>query len=853
MQQTAHKTNKPTSAHRCQKVYCRRDMKLLRLFAAILLVLYIVPGAMAQGALSGADLRNVDVDRISDADIKIYYERAVQSGLSENQLLELASTRGLSEQQVAKLRLRLSSLALDSGSKSGSSMEGSNTSNGNSGGGSTADAVKRFDEKLGRVSMEEATYNKRIFGSELFAATSTTFEPNLRIATPANYILGPDDELIINVYGFSEKSYKQKVNAEGNIYIDNVGPILVSGLSFEQAEAKIRAKLAGTIYKAMNSGSTKMQMRLGEIRSMRVTVLGEAKKPGTYTISSLTTLFNVLYLCGGPSDNGSYRNIELIRNNVVIRRIDLYKFLTAGDGTDNLLLQEQDIIRIPYYEARMVIEGYVKRPGIYEIKAGESFDKLFSYAGRFADSAYKKSITIYQLDDTRRRIKDLSVADFTSYYPATADSAVVGSVLMRYANRIRIRGAVMRPGDFELTDGMQLKQLIDKAGGLREDAYLGAGNILRLGKDLAPENVTFSLSAILDDKEKVILHRDDEVVINSIFDLQDELTVNIEGEVHTPGTYKWRKDFTVRDLILVAGGATEAAQANPKLVIEVSRRVRNADVTGIDFKQSEIIRIQTNKDLSNGESLLKLEPFDMVVVRPQPGYQQQRSVNISGPVMFPGRYYLEKNGERISDVIRRAGGFQAIADSNSVFIRRFKMDGLDMSERLELIGKLTNMSPDSVAKSPKLQQEFDKSYSSLSVNLGKALANPGSNDDLILENGDVIMVSQNSSLVKVSGAIYFPTMIPYEPGTNMRYYIKRTGDFTSQARRNQAFVIYPDGKAQGVKRFIFFKSYPKVTPRSEVFVPAKNDKARQGLSTGEWVAISSIFATLGTLLISVVR
>lgn len=263
--------------------------------------------------------------------------------------------------------------------------------------------------------------------------------------------------------------------------------------------------------------------------------------------------------------------------------------------------------------------------------------------------------------------------------------------------------------------------------------------------------------------------------------------------------------------------------------------------------------MQLNKDLTGAEAATPLEPFDMVVLRPQPGYQMQRSVILSGPVMFAGRYFLEKSGERISDLVRRAGGFQATADSNSVFIRRFNNEGIDMEQRLELISKLTNISADSVAKSPQLQQELAKAYTSLSVNLNKALTNPGSNDDLILENGDLIMVSQSSSLVKVSGEVYFPTMIPYEPGTNLKYYVKRTGDYTSKAKRNQAFVIYPDGKAEAVKKFLLFKSYPKVTPRSEVFVPAKSERRNQGLSTGEWVAISSIMATLGTLLINATR
>lgn len=255
---------------------------------------------------------------------------------------------------------------------------------------SPSESIRKFDEKLSVVPMESMPVNRRIYGAELFSKMSTTFEPNLRIATPLNYVIGPDDELIINVYGYSEKTYREKVNAEGNIYLENIGPVYVAGLTFEEAEAKVRSKLAGTIYKAISNGTTRMQMRLGNIRSMRITIIGEAKRPGTYTVSSLTTVFNALYLCGGPSDLGSFRNIELIRNNVIIKKIDLYKFLQAGDRSDNLLLQEQDVIRIPYYETRMAIVGQVKREGVFELTDSESFDQILNYAGRFTDSAYKK-------------------------------------------------------------------------------------------------------------------------------------------------------------------------------------------------------------------------------------------------------------------------------------------------------------------------------------------------------------------------------------------------------------------------------------------------------------------------------
>ncbi len=824
-------------------------MKLTRFFLFLLFTIAGIGTAFSQGALASADLKNVDIDKISDADIVAYYNKAAESGLSEDQLFSLARARGLSDVQATKLKQRLGMLNLNGGKSAGTAGNAVK----NDGQANAETAVKKFDEQLGLVEMELQPYNKRIFGSGLFAGTSTTFEPNLRIATPANYVIGPDDELIINVYGYSERTYRPKVNAEGNILIENVGPVMVSGLTVEEAEAKIRSKLSATIYKAMRTGATKMQLNLGSIRSMRITIIGEAKKPGTYTVSSLTTLFNALYLCGGPSDQGSYRNIELIRGNKVVKKVDLYKFLTAGDRSDNVLLQEQDVIRIPFYESRMVFSGYVKRPGIYEIIPGENFEKVFAYAGKFADSAYRKSVTIYQITDERLSIKTLPADEFASYQPRMADSVFVNTATLRFANRVKVKGAVYRPGDYELLPGMDVKQLIESAGGLRGDAYLEGANILRTGDDLGPENVSFSPSRVINGEEKILLKGEDELIINSIYEIKDKYTVRIEGEVNRPGVFNWRKDLSVRDLILLAGGISESAVSTTEVHIEISRRVRNADVTDTDFKQSEIIRILSGKNLDNEKALVALEPFDIVVVRPQPGYQEQKSIFIEGPVMFPGRYFLEKSGERITDVLRRAGGFKASADSSSVFIRRYDAKSADIDERAALKARFSNIPADSIMASPTLLKELQKNYTSLSVNLGKAFANPGGNDDIILEEGDIILVSQNSSLVKVSGEVYFPTMIPYEENTNLKFYIKRTGDYTNMARKSQAFVIYPDGKAAGVKKFLFFKSYPKVTPRSEVYVPSKGEKSKQGISTTELIAISSIIASLGTLIVAIVN
>ncbi|RYE16761.1 MAG: capsule biosynthesis protein, partial [Sphingobacteriaceae bacterium] len=454
-------------------------------------------------------------------------------------------------------------------------------------------------------------------------------------------VLGPDDELVVNVFGYSEQTYNLTVNREGNIYIPNVGPINVNGLSIEQASARIKIKLASTIYRNISSGTTKVQISLGKIRSIRATVIGEARKPGTFTVSSLTTLFNLLYLCGGPSDMGSYRNIELIRGNQVSRKIDLYGILTNGDFRDNVLLEEGDVVRIPYYTTRATLKGQVKRPGIFEMKTGETFATLLGFAGGFTDSAYRASVQVKQITGEENRISDIPSTAFATYKLGGSDYITVGKILTRFINRVSIAGAVQRPGEYELEPNMTAGQLIRKAGGLREDAYLERGVVSRLNEDLSPSSLSFNVKDAINGSSSLPLKKDDALNIASLADLKDKYTVSIEGEVHLPGQYEWRQNLTLKDLILVAGGFTDLANTKS---IEVSRRIKNANVTEAQFKQADIINIDIkNGSLNNGEEDVILTPYDVVVIRTASGYVPQRSVYVAGEIMNPGRYVLEDN------------------------------------------------------------------------------------------------------------------------------------------------------------------------------------------------------------------
>ena len=810
-------------------------MKLTSLFLALSMILLTAFPAASQQVLNSDNLRSVQVDLLSDEEISSYYQKAKSSGLSDEQLFRLAADRGMPAEQISKLKARLSSLTMGPSKKVQTEAE--------------ADKMKseRISAEASKPMVMKVPRDSSIFGSELFSEVSSVFEPNYKIATPASYILGPGDELVIQVFGYSEQTYNVTVNAEGSIYIPNVGPIGVSGMSVEDASSRIRNKLATTIYKAIRSGQTRVQVSLGRIKSISVTVIGQATKPGTYTVPSLSTVFNLLYLCGGPSGQGSFRTIELIRGNKVYRTIDIYAFLLRGDRKDNVLLQDQDVIRIPYYNTRVTMLGQVKREGKFEMLPRETLDQLMTYCGGFADSAYKAVVKVIRIADTGRLLADIPAAQFGSFVPQSGDAFSVGKAPSRFNNRVMVKGAVFRAEDYELKPGMQLRSLLEVAG-LRPDTYRERGLISRLNDDQTLSSISFNINQVMEGKVQIALQREDIVSISSVYDLKDAQVVEIQGEIRNPNKYAFRKDMTVRDLLLLAGGLTEAADAAS---VEISRRIVNMDVASEAYTQAEIIRLDLRGEGDAGKNNMLLKPFDVVTIRPRGSFEVQRRVMLAGQVLSPGPYVLQTSKETISSLIRRAGGFKSSADSSSISIRRVTSLGLSGEERQRTIEKLLSIDRDSLVKNPSLRETYLRNVDFLSVNVQNIKDDPGGPEDLILEDGDYIEVARASNLVRVSGEVYHASMLPFEGGASAHYYIKRSGNFTSNARRKRTFVIYPDGRAKSVKSFLFFKSYPDVTARSEIYVPSKDKEGKKGLTTGEWIAISSIIASLTTMAITI--
>lgn len=800
--------------------------------------------AQINGSLQGTDLRQVHIDQLSDDEIVYYYQKLQQSGLSMDQAYQALSARGLPQDEIAKLQQRIQTL------KSSQKLNQSATKGNNTNDAAEPDTSGLNGRGLNKsrlpVTAEEV--DKRVFGSELFSSSSLTFEPNLRIPTPANYVIGPDDQLNIAVFGLNEQTYNPTVSPDGTVTIANVGPILVSGLTIEKAAAKIKAKLANTIYPAIKNGGTDVQVTLGNIKSIRINIIGQAKKPGTYTVSSLSTTFSALILCGGPNKNGSYRYIELVRNNKVFDTIDLYKVLVNGTSEDNVRLMDNDIIHIPFYKARVVLDGEVKRPGIFEIAPGDNLETVLDYAGGFTDSAYRSSIKIAKVTDREKQVADVDLANFGTYKLHGSDSIQVGKIINRFANRVIIEGAVMRPGTFELTKGLTLKQLILKADGLKEDAFLNRGIITRLQDDLMLESVAFDVSGILNGTQADIpLKREDKITISSIFDLKNKTTVQIKGQVRFPGTYDFKDSTSIKDIIFQAGGFTESGTGKR---IEIARRVTNGNIDSGSTQIAEIENVDEEKGLNYSNNNFYLQPYDLVIVRDNPGYFTQKTITIKGEVRFPGEYAINTNDEKLSDIIFRAGGFKLTADPSGASLKRLNKVDSQAVIRTQNISKLSGSRKDSTI-SDSLTKEATRTADLIGINLEEIMANKNVTNNLIVEDGDEIFVPKKNQAVRVIGEVLFPTQFAFEQGLTVKDYVDKAGGFTSNAQKRKSFVLGANGSARRVKHFLFFKSYPVVRSGDEVFVPKKPDKTR--MSTAEAIGVTSAAVGVMSVILALIN
>jgi protein involved in polysaccharide export with SLBB domain len=785
----------------------------------------------------GNNLANVRVDQISDADIAKLKAQLSSRGMTIEQAEPMAIAKGMSAGEFAKLKDRVKNGGINSGAganKTGAVSAREPNSN------DKADAEK-YNEPAAKPLI-----NPLIFGSELYTSVAPSFEPNMSLATPLNYVLGPNDQIAVSVYGVQEYSGDLLVSAEGNISIPNVGLIRVAGLTIEAATQKIKNTMGSSVYTFLRSGGSKISVTLSKIRTIKVTIIG-ANRPATYRLSSLATVFNALYVSGGPTAFGTFREIELLRDNKLFKKIDLYRMLLNGDQSDNVGLKDNDVIRIPSYKTRVSIEGQVKRPGIFEVLPNENFANILAFASGFTDTAYQASVKVFAQTNKERQIKDLQQSQYNNYQPQIGDVFVVSKLLNRFSNRVKIAGAVYRPDVFELTPNLKVADLIRKADGLTQDAYTGRAQIIRLQEDLTRSVVSFDVAKALnnDAAHNILLTREDEVLITSKQELKDSFNVYIQGEIRKPGSFEYVQGLTLKDLIIQAGGFTDAAYKT----IEIARIIKRDSITQQDLGATQIIVTQIDGDLSMAEASTPLSAFDVITIKRKAGYTLPESVRITGQVQYPGPYALSARNERVSAILKRAGGYTVDAFIEGAYLVHNKT-AEEKKREDENIERAKKILKDSSGLA-QLEAQKNMAFIKVPLNLTGILNNPGSEEDLVLKVGDEIFIPKYDGQVKVGGAVLLTTQVPYSKNNSFGNYITAAGGYSADAIKRKAYIVYANGEAARSSKFLFFTTRPKVKPGSEIIVPKKAEGKK--VSTGELIGISSSIASLAGLIIALLR
>lgn len=809
-------------------------MKKITYVLTLIFILLLSFNANAQDILKSKDLSTVKVDYLSDDDLAKISAQLKSNNTTIDNVESMALSKGMTQTEFNKLRIKLNEFDKKN-AKGNTSDKNSNPK--------IVDKDFEFGRKQEKIKNDKVkdSVNALIFGSELFDNPTLNFEPDLKLATPMNYVLGPGDELQVSVYGVQEYNASIPVSVEGKITIDYVGQISVSGMSIEAATQKIKAAIA-RVYSTVSSGQSQVSVSLSRIRTIKITIVG-GKQPGNYSISSLATVYNALHLAGGPGKNGSYRNIELIRNNKLYKNVDIYKFLIKGDQSDNVSLKDNDVIRIPAYSQRVTIEGEVKRPGIFEMKKGEKFSDLLNFASGFNEFAYTASVNVMQKTGKEFKVHDINESEYNSYLPQSGDVFRITKILNRFENRIKIEGAVFRPDYYSYSEGMRISDLITRAEGLKEDAYTKRARIIRLKTDLTTEIVNVDLSAALsgDLSADLELKREDIVTVYSILDFREEYKVTIDGEVKNPGEYEYFENLTLNDLVIQVGGLTGSASKR----VEIARMIKSDVIDDADPKRIELVELEITAGNNEQIKNFVLKPFDVINIRRMAVYEKPEMVSVLGAVSYPGKYVLANKKETVYNVVMRAGGLTSIANLDGMKIKRpIKQEQIDQLERIDL-----NLSKNDTLKE-KLSKKLkdDLKYVTIPVNWEKIVKDKNHYSNVTLFPGDEIEVAIYNEGVKVTGNVLLTSEIPYRSGKGFKYYINSVGGVDSKGWKRKAYIIYPNGKASVTGSFLFFRSYPKVTPDSQIVVPEKPEKKK--MSAGEWAGLGTAFASLALLIVT---
>ena len=794
----------------------------------------------------------INLENISDQQLLQLISQYQLSGLSESELEARAREKGLSTDQILMLKKRMA--ILDPGGMGVPTNAAYNNK---------TDAYTERNRILTRgpsIKKRDSTGNTLyMFGEEMFDNLDLSFEPNPHVTSPPNYVIGINDQLVVDVFGLSENTKKLKVSTEGTIRFPNLGPIRVAGLTLEQATEKITRSLTA-IYPAIASGKTRVAVSLGQIRSIRVTVIGEVFRPGNYTMSSLSTLMHALYACGGPSGIGTMREVALIRAGKKVVDLDVYDFLMKGDLSKNQLLQDDDVIKVSPFQVRVGIRGAVKRPAMFDLRAGDHASVLLNYAGGFTDKAMKSFVRVKRWGSANREVLTVPFSQLDKFELLSGDTLYVDSLVKWFTNRVVISGAVNYPGEFGLNEVNQLSKLLQLAQP-NEMALLDRAMIIRKQEDFTPSYIPFSIKEVQAGSFNINLQREDSVHIFKIDELREVYTLKINGEVNRPDTYNYAAGMRIQDLILLAGGLKDGASLQR---IEVSRRLRKANsVTDTAvYAVIKSIDLQKGIGIQSNELDFILEPFDIVSIRKSPTYKEQITVSIEGEVMYPGTYTLSGNRERLTDIIKRAGGLkQAAYAPGAILVRKTYLgtsqaDAAIFNNKLSLVnsqgrGGAPVLSTTDTAQLRATLDNISAQQKPVAIRLDQALQLPGSMEDLFLEEGDVLKVPKQVQTVQTFGAVNVPQQLAFREGMTVRNLIHESGGFALSAARKKLYVVNPNGTVAATRRFLFFKSYPSLQPGSEIYVPARRDTRR--LTPAEIIGLGTGLISMGGLVIALLN
>lgn len=817
--------------------------KLLLLLSLVLMALIAVPMQAASN--------------MSDRQVLEYVKKSMASGKTQKAILTELAARGVDRAQAERVK-KLYQAEIEGKSEGSTNSSGVNrqrgkrlekneikngrlTSGGNNGddGELTEEDINNKDFFNSPSASDSILYTAKdsVFGRDIFKNRELTFEPSLTLATPRNYKLGPGDEVIIDIYGANQATIKDVISSEGSITVDILGPIYLNGKTIDEANAFLRKKLS-TIYAGLDSNEesqTDIVLSLGETRSISINVLGEVETPGTYTLSGFATAFHALYSAGGIKDPGSIRKIKVTRRGKTISTIDAYDFIMNGNSQSNIRLEDGDAVIVPAYSNLVKLDGQVKRPMYFEMKEGETMQNLLDYAGGFAKGAYTQNITVIRQGLTNYEVLSVENQDYGTFKIQEGDEVTVSKLQERYQNRISLRGAVTQPGLYQLSTKIySVKTLIDRAGGLMPEAFTSRAVLHREKTDRTLEVVSVDLRGIMNGStQDIILRNNDELFIPSINDMKEYETVSILGQVANPGMYPFAENTTLEDLVMMAGGLNAGASIAR---VDISRRI--TDLTGTEAN-NEISKMYTfslkEGFVIDGTPGFILEPYDEVIVRSSPSYSTQKYVTVSGEANFTGDFTLTERDERLSELVKKAGGITKFAYAEGARLVR-QISDAERKQMEEVLNK-AKLSGDSLALSGK---ELGNEYY-VAINLDKAIAEPGSFYDIVLREGDRLEIPTYSNIVRVSGAVQSPNAITYRPKSNYKYYIEEAGGFARKALKRRAYVIHMNGHISKAKK-------GKIQPGSEIVVPSKNS---EGMGIQGILSIATTSASLATMIASI--